>query len=79
MKKEFRGKGYGVEIFTKALEFLSDCDTVALDSVPDQIPNYSKWGFADYCNATKRYVDHYKSETNIRHTKIFKNYKSVNF
>jgi predicted GNAT family N-acyltransferase len=56
VRKADRGKGYGYKIFVKAMEFLSDCEVLALDSVEEQIPNYVKWGFQVACNSTKRFV-----------------------
>lgn len=45
--KEFRGIGYGKEIFLLALEHLKACQ-VALDSVLGQEPFYEKFGFKSY-------------------------------
>ncbi len=52
----YRGKGYGIRIFMKAMEILNTCEVVGLDSVMDQISNYEKWNFKVACNSTKRYV-----------------------
>lgn len=54
VKKEFRGKGRGYQIFVRAMEFLSGCEILALDAVDDQVNNYEKWGFQVACNSIKR-------------------------
>jgi GNAT superfamily N-acetyltransferase len=41
MKPEYRGKGYGIQLFKKAIEYLGDRN-VALDAVPEQQENYAK-------------------------------------
>lgn len=51
-----RGKGYGIKIFERAMQILKTCEVVALDSVQEQLPNYSKWGFEVACDSTKRYT-----------------------
>src|SRR5688572_589126 len=45
VKKEFRGKGYGLPLFNHAMDYVKDCEVVGLDAVEKQIPNYEKWGF----------------------------------
>ncbi len=47
VKEPFRGKGYGLEIWNKAIEYLGDIN-VALDGVPAQLDNYKKSGFKLY-------------------------------
>ena len=44
VKKEFRGKGYGIKIWNKALEYL-DSLNIGLDGVVAQQDNYVKAGF----------------------------------
>ena len=44
VKKEFRGKGYGLKIWNKALEYL-DSQNIGLDGVVAQQGNYVKSGF----------------------------------
>lgn len=44
VKKAFRGKGYGLKIWNKAMSYLENC-TIGLDGVVDQQANYRKSGF----------------------------------
>lgn len=44
VKPEFRGQGYGKQLWNAALEYLQDC-TIGLDGVVEQQPNYKKSGF----------------------------------
>lgn len=45
MKPEFRGKGYGIQLWNRAVEQLKGL-TVGLDGVVEQQSNYAKSGFA---------------------------------
>ncbi len=47
VKAPFRGKGYGLEIWNKAIGYLGDIN-IGLDGVPAQIENYNKSGFKLY-------------------------------
>lgn len=42
VRKEFRGRGIGMALFSKAMQHLEG-RIVALDAVEEQIPNYQKW------------------------------------
>lgn len=44
VKPEFRGRGFGLEIWATGMEYMGDRN-VGLDGVPDQIENYRKSGF----------------------------------
>jgi hypothetical protein len=44
VRPEFRGRGFGLQIWTQGMEYLGDRN-VGLDGVPDQIENYHKSGF----------------------------------
>ena len=44
VKPAFRGRGFGLQIWQKGMEYLGDRN-VGLDGVPDQIENYRKSGF----------------------------------
>jgi hypothetical protein len=74
---KYRGKGYGLPIFERAMQILKTCEVVALDSVNEQIKNYSKWGFEVACNSTKRYQ--YPTEPVDKHrtTILLKNAKDI--
>jgi len=45
MKKEYRGKGYGLKLFEKAMEHVKGTKLIGLDAAPEQVKNYEKWGF----------------------------------
>ena len=47
VRPEYRGKGYGIQIFNAAMEYLGD-RTVGLDGVVEQQDNYRKSGF-EFC------------------------------
>ena len=44
VKPDWRGKGYGLELFTRAMERMEGRD-IGLDGVLEQVGNYEKWGF----------------------------------
>ncbi|EDL51687.1 hypothetical protein VSAK1_21829 [Vibrio mediterranei AK1] len=44
VKPEYRGKGYGIQIWRKGMAYLEGCN-VALDGVVDQQDNYKRSGF----------------------------------
>ncbi len=44
VKPEFRGKGYGIQLWKTAMKHLDNC-TIGLDGVIDQQENYKKSGF----------------------------------
>lgn len=41
---EFRGRGYGLPVWNRAMEYLDGC-IIGLDGVPEQVENYKKSGF----------------------------------
>ena len=52
---DFRGKGYGMQIWKAGMKRLRDCRTVGLDGVVDQQSNYKKSGFV-YAGQHTRYA-----------------------
>lgn len=46
VRKELRGRGYGLRLWNEALASLDDVPTIGLDSVVAQLDTYSKDGFA---------------------------------
>ena len=40
-----RGRGFGLQLWKKALSHLSDLPCVGLEAAPERISDYSKWGF----------------------------------
>lgn len=63
-KKDFRGKGYGLQLFQAALQRLSHLSCIGLDGVPAQVENYRKSGFQvayesrRYCSAKGAFLSH---------------------
>lgn len=53
VKPEYRGKGYGIQIWNAGLEYLAGC-TIGLDGVVAQQDNYMKSGFT-WAHANVRY------------------------
>ena len=45
VKPEFRGKGYGIQLWNIAIDRLKKVDCIGLDGVVDQQKNYAKAGF----------------------------------
>ena len=43
--EKYRGKGFGLQLWKKALEHLNDLPCVGLEAAPERIEDYSKWGF----------------------------------
>ena len=60
-KPEFRGKGYGMQTWNQAMDYLKK-QNVGLDGVADQQENYKKSGFKlAYNNARYRYLAEHSS------------------
>ena len=45
VKKECRGKGYGLKVFEQAMDHVKDVEVIGLDAAEEQVKNYEKWGF----------------------------------
>jgi len=45
VKKECRGKGYGLKVFEQVMEHVKDAQVIGLDAAEAQVKNYEKWGF----------------------------------
>ena len=43
--EKHRGRGFGLQLWKKALAHLSDLPCVGLEAAPERISDYSKWGF----------------------------------
>ena len=43
--EKYRGRGFGLQLWKKALDHLSDLPCVGLEAAPERIADYSKWGF----------------------------------
>ena len=51
--EEYRGRGFGLQLWEKALDHLSDLPCIGLEAAPERIPDYSKWGFAISSKTTR--------------------------
>ncbi len=51
--EKFRGRGFGLQLWKKALSHLSDLPCVGLEAAPERISDYSKWGFAVSSKTTR--------------------------
>ena len=51
--KEYRGRGFGLQLWKKALSHLSDLPCVGLEAAPERITDYSKWGFSISSKTTR--------------------------
>ncbi len=43
--ENFRGRGFGLQLWKKAFNHLCDLPCVGLEAAPERISDYSKWGF----------------------------------
>ena len=43
--EKYRGRGFGLQLWKKALNHLSDLPCIGLEAAPERISDYSKWGF----------------------------------
>ena len=43
--EKYRGRGFGLQLWKKALDHLNDLPCVGLEAAPERISDYSKWGF----------------------------------
>ncbi len=50
---EYRGKGYGLQLWKHALEHLSDLPCIGLEAAQTRIKDYSKWGFSSSSVTTR--------------------------
>lgn len=47
--------------------------------MPSEVKSYSKWGFKEFCNATKHYAYNFKPSSKSSSSKVYTNYKEVGF
>ena len=50
---KYRGRGFGLQLWKKALSHLSDLPCVGLEAAPERISDYSKWGFTISSKTTR--------------------------
>ena len=53
MRPEWRGRGYGLQLWHHALEHLADLPCIGLEAAPDRIDDYAQWGFAPASPTTR--------------------------
>ena len=51
--EKFRGRGFGLQLWKKALSHLIDLPCVGLEAAPERIADYSKWGFTISSKTTR--------------------------
>ena len=51
--EKYRGIGFGLQLWKKALSHLSDLPCVGLEAAPERITDYSKWGFTISSKTTR--------------------------
>ena len=51
--EKYRGRGFGLQLWKKALAHLSDLPCVGLEAAPERISDYSKWGFTISSKTTR--------------------------
>ena len=51
--EKYRGRGFGLQLWKKALGHLSDLPCVGLEAAPERIADYSKWGFTISSKTTR--------------------------
>ncbi len=66
VKKEYRGRGYGICLWKHVLNSMSNTKCIGLEAAPDRIDDYSKWGFK-----TSSVTTRWKYETSVDYS--FKN------
>ncbi len=50
---EQRGRGYGVELWKRALDHLNDLPCIGLEAALERVNDYSSWGFAESSPTTR--------------------------
>ena len=51
--EKYRGRGFGLQLWKKALDHLIDLPCVGLEAAPERIEDYSKWGFTISSKTTR--------------------------
>ncbi len=51
--QKYRGRGFGLQLWKKALNHLSDLPCVGLEAAPERVTDYSKWGFTVSSKTTR--------------------------
>ncbi len=53
VKKKFRGRGFGLQLWRKAFDHLIDLPCIGLEAAPERVADYSKWGFTVSSKTTR--------------------------
>ncbi|KGG12385.1 GNAT family N-acetyltransferase [Prochlorococcus sp. MIT 0601] len=53
VQKEYRGRGYGINLWKHVLDKLTDIECIGLEAAPDRITDYSYWGFKSSSKTTR--------------------------
>ena len=51
--EKYRGRGFGLQLWKKAIDHLRDLPCVGLEAAPERISDYSKWGFTISSKTTR--------------------------
>ncbi len=51
--EKYRGRGFGLQLWKKALSHISDLPCIGLEAAPERITDYSKWGFTISSKTTR--------------------------
>ncbi len=51
--EKYRGRGFGLQLWKKALDHLNDLPCVGLEAAPERIADYTNWGFTITSNTTR--------------------------
>jgi len=53
VQPQWRGRGYGLQLWRHALEHLADLPCIGLEAAPDRVADYAGWGFAPASPTTR--------------------------
>ena len=64
VKKEFRGNGYGIQLWKHVINKLEDLKCIGLEAAPNRVEDYSRWGFR-FSSTTTRWFFNSTEESNL--------------
>lgn len=53
VQPQWRGRGYGLQLWRHALEHLADLPCIGLEAAPDRVADYAGWGFVPASTTTR--------------------------
>ncbi len=68
---KYRGKGFGMQLWKKALSHLSDLSCIGLEAAPERVADYSKWGFTISSKTTRW---HWLGDGKLLENNVMNNY-----